>query len=295
MPSPSTTARIATAVSLVLTMHACADDEPTGIGPLREDSEHEISACQDQCIIFEDMTPFKTAQANHVLPDSVGSHVLLADFIVRGSPGGTVTAALEASDRVLATLADIRIGIAIDGVARLYSLDELAKHVTLHTFTQRGDVNIHYMLPRNVRVVPAEGTLHLTQIGHLVQVREAITPWAGRVGIPVVSNNVIDPDCTAAVPGPGTYCDGAVTVDISPYATGGPFGGFQSGSGTGASSTITIDFSAPVSSVAITVQDPTFDGNAMVATGPDFAGSVAFAGSQEPGVNVPQTGSISGN
>jgi hypothetical protein len=72
------------------------------------------------------------------------------------------------------------------------------------------------------------------------------------------------PSCTpCTVTGPGTFC--GVTVGISPYATGGPFGGFQSTSGTGAQTTITVTFSSPVPWVSVTALDPDFGGNQLRA------------------------------
>jgi hypothetical protein len=65
-------------------------------------------------------------------------------------------------------------------------------------------------------------------------------------------------DVTAAS---GTFC--GVQVEITPYATGGPFGGFQSQSGTGASQTITMTLSLPINWVSVQVIDPDFDGNAV--------------------------------
>ena len=70
--------------------------------------------------------------------------------------------------------------------------------------------------------------------------------------------------CTpCTITGPGTFC--GVTVSIAPYATGGPFGGFQSAQGTGAQSTITITFSQPVPWVSVTALDPDFGGNQLRA------------------------------
>lgn len=98
--------------------------------------------------------------------------------------------------------------------------------------------------------------------------------------------------CTATAPGPSS-CPG-VSVSISPYAPGAAFGDFQSGPGTGASSTITVTFSVKVSSVTITAQDPTFAGNQMQAfdeTG-GLLGTAPIAGNGTPGINVPQTVTI---
>jgi hypothetical protein len=52
---------------------------------------------------------------------------------------------------------------------------------------------------------------------------------------------------------------------ISPYCTGGPFGGFQSTAGTGGSSSIYMYFSSPVSSVTLRALDPDYIGNFITA------------------------------
>jgi hypothetical protein len=61
----------------------------------------------------------------------------------------------------------------------------------------------------------------------------------------------------------GTFC--GVQVSLTPYATGGPFGSFQSQPGTGASQTITMTLSLPINWVSVEVIDPDFDGNAVRA------------------------------
>ena len=61
----------------------------------------------------------------------------------------------------------------------------------------------------------------------------------------------------------GTFC--GVQVNLAPYATGGPFGGFQSDAGTGASHPITMTLSLPINWVSVKVVDPDFDGNVVRA------------------------------
>lgn len=52
---------------------------------------------------------------------------------------------------------------------------------------------------------------------------------------------------------------------LHPYVTGGPFNGFQSVSGTGYQTTITVRFTHPQSSVAVTALDPDYSGNYIAA------------------------------
>jgi hypothetical protein len=99
---------------------------------------------------------------------------------------------------------------------------------------------------------------------------------------------------SCSVPSPGTYC--GVSVGISPFATGGPFGGFQSRPGTGVSLPISVTFSPPVASVSVTALDPDFSGNRMDAfdTAGGLIGSAPFAGDGTPGVFTTSTVTLRG-
>jgi hypothetical protein len=89
---------------------------------------------------------------------------------------------------------------------------------------------------------------------------------------------------------------GSLSYQIQPFAVGDPFGSFQSNPGTGESSAITITFSGSLDSFTATIQDPTYAGNTMSAFDDNGAlvGTVSFAYSGGPGINVPDTRTISG-
>lgn len=99
------------------------------------------------------------------------------------------------------------------------------------------------------------------------------------------------------------YCSGVagfVGYQIAPYCTGGPFGGFQSTSGTGAQGTVTITFANPVNYVSFTALDPDYSGNTFtvknasgvtVSSG-SFIGDNAPGQYTESGVGVTSYGSI---
>lgn len=85
----------------------------------------------------------------------------------------------------------------------------------------------------------------------------------------------------------GSECPPGLQPTIAPYFLNGrPDGAFQSGPGTGQSSTIRVSFPCAVSRVAVTVFDPDYPGNALRAE--DAAGKrvaeVAFASDGKPGV-----------
>jgi len=83
---------------------------------------------------------------------------------------------------------------------------------------------------------------------------------------------------------------------ISPFCTGGPFGGFQSTAGTGGSSSIYIYFDSPVSSVTLTALDPDYIGNFITAysysTVVDY---VMFDYDNAPGSYTTSTKTVSGS
>jgi len=94
------------------------------------------------------------------------------------------------------------------------------------------------------------------------------------------------------------YCSGVAGFygyQIAPYCTGGPFGGFQSTSGTGYQSAITITFANTVSSVTLTALDPDYFGNSMVGydSNGNAVASVLFYGDNAPGTYTTDTRTIS--
>ncbi len=82
---------------------------------------------------------------------------------------------------------------------------------------------------------------------------------------------------------------------IAPYCTGGPFGGFQSTSGTGYQSSITITFSSTVSYVSLAALDPDYYGNTMTAYDSSWnpVATAYFYGDGTPGVYTSDTRSVS--
>ena len=104
----------------------------------------------------------------------------------------------------------------------------------------------------------AIGSALLLLIGCGPQARE---PADAPAPPPDADENVVDAmSCEPCdVTGSGTFC--GVGVTINPFATGGPFGGFQSQTGTGASMKITITLAVAINWVSVKVIDPDFAGN----------------------------------
>lgn len=86
------------------------------------------------------------------------------------------------------------------------------------------------------------------------------------------------------VTGPGTYC--GLDVGITPYVTGGPFGGFQSVAGTGFQQTIIITLSKPIAWVSLKILDPDYPNNLIRVYDETNAlrGQIAFDADGAPNV-----------
>jgi hypothetical protein len=101
------------------------------------------------------------------------------------------------------------------------------------------------------------------------------------------------PTCTpCTVTGPGTFC--GVNVSIAPFATGVPFGGFQSIAGTGAQTTIAVTFSQAVPWVSVRALDPDFGGNQLRAYNAASAlvATIPFDVDSTPGVFTSSTKTV---
>lgn len=151
-------------------------------------------------------------------------------------------------------------------------------------------------MTRTTSLVPRTSAVSLTQLVTAgVSVASAIRPFAGGPPGPSFDMSAADSTITSIVTAPGLYGN-VTTVGISPYAPAFAFGDFQSAPGTGASTQIEVTFSPPVLQATVTVQDPTFVGNKIVAR--DSSGviiaSISVPGSGIPGVNVPFTQLLSG-
>lgn len=120
------------------------------------------------------------------------------------------------------------------------------------------------------------------------------SPWLVGIGLLFFTALGHAQPASCPVPSPGTHC--GVSVGISPFVTGGVFGGFQSNPGTGVSAPITITLSPPVASVSVTALDPDFPGNRMDAfdAGGGLVSSAPFVGDGTPGVFTTSTATVTG-
>ncbi|MBI4543279.1 MAG: hypothetical protein HY705_09625, partial [Gemmatimonadetes bacterium] len=217
----------------------------------------------------------------------------LGEFEIEGEAGADIVLSWAVDGVGPAALRrPVRLVVSVEGVTRELWLEADGDPVPVHRFEARGVITIRYALPREVNGPQVGGEPRLTQLVRgAARVVRAETPWVAESRWQLAIAAAQEGECL--VPAPGTHC--GVSVTITPYVTGGPFGGFQSGPGTGASSTIRVGFSPTVSGVTITVLDPDFAGNRMVAldANGNTIGSVAFAGDNSPGQFTTSTGTVS--
>ncbi|MGH7584263.1 MAG: hypothetical protein ACREL5_13665 [Gemmatimonadales bacterium] len=150
---------------------------------------------------------------------------------------------------------------------------------------QAGNQAVWIDLPRGLPALPDTASALLVRFSD-ARVLSSRTPladpnWSSRSGHPRFGGSFLTAAGSCAFSGPGVWCGD--TVGITPYV--GITGGFQSDAGSGPSSAISITFSQAVRSFAVTVNDPDWPGNAVVALGAGGStlDSVAVAGDSMPG------------
>lgn len=186
--------------------------------------------------------------------------------------------------------------VEVDGAGYEVQLGNLTAGATLYRFADDRSVTVRYRLPGRVDPDVAPGRFWLAQrtTGAVENIQAPWTPQlrsqpgtaAGAVAAP-------DPDPETGCPlvAATGECSGVSYTIVSFFDS--PFigGTFTSRSNTGPSGSITITFSAPVLSVTVTIYDPTYAGNTVSTVG---GGSASFAYSGIPGVNVPDTKTVTG-
>jgi hypothetical protein len=235
-------------------------------------------------------------QSGLYAPDSAALLVPLGEVLVQLRPGDSVTLAATVSPDLAASLPPDEQLVAVSGPDTVrVRLRSGSVGATIYRAVAADSVRIHVSLTRRLSASPRSGAFTVTVNYGSAPLLSAWTPWiaasapgaAATAGLAASATT-----CTATAPGPSSCPD--ITVSIVPYAPGDPFGDFQSDPGTGVSNPITITFSQPVTSVTVTIEDPTYAGNAMTAYRADgsIAGTVGFTGSGVPGINIPDTETI---
>ena len=116
-------------------------------------------------------------------------------------------------------------------------------------------------------------------------------------------DDVVEPDEPTLLEGDGVALEprapivvstcGSNEVTIAPQAPTTAFGEFQSTPGTGFQSPIDVAFTCPVTTVSVTIFDPDFPGNVMVAFDDTTeVGRVPFFGDNLPGALTTDTETV---
>lgn len=281
-------------------MTACQENKPTAPVPLDAAARFSApGACEATCDLFQTARPFAAARQS---TDSANFPIAIGGATIAGLVGDSVRLKLAADTALLTALGRagrVDISVAANGTTtvRGISLDSLIRGAVVYRFLngtpQTPDtVQLTYSLPRVFGSVSPSEPARLTQ--YLSPASTAVAwsaPWSSVSAAQASLSSQSMATCTIGAP--GAAC--GISVGIQPYAPATVWGAFQSNRGTGQSYGITITFSAPISSVTITAEDPTFAGNSMTAYNAAGAalGTQAFAYSGVPGVNIPSTQTIS--
>jgi hypothetical protein len=287
------------AAAAVMLAAGCSDRRvPTaadgaGRALVLSDAASGAKCAAGSCLLANTILPL---QSGLYAPDSAALLVPLGEVLVQLRPGDSVTLAATVSPDLAKSLPPDEQLVAVSGPDTVrVRLRSNSVGATIYRAVAADSVRLHVGLTRRLSASPRSGAFTVSVNYGSAPLLSAWTPWiaasapgaAATAGLAASATT-----CTATAPGPSSCPD--ITVSIVPYAPGDPFGDFQSDPGTGVSNPITVTFSQPVTSVTITIEDPTYAGNAMTAYRADgsIAGTVSFTGSGIPGIDIPDTQTI---
>lgn len=271
-------------------------DAPTGSAavapPLPDQS------CTNKCVIARGDRVFASAAEP---TDSVGASILLGRVTLEVAEGGRVelltTGGFAARGRGAAVL------VRINSREQRLPFDELRAGVEVYRAESATRITIEYRLPRGIAYPHGDGVTLLQQ-AYDASVTGARLPWANqaaadtpRPSLSVTGGTTIsssgDAMATCEIDHPTDSCEG-LTTGINPYVADQQ--GFSSKGCCGYQVPITITFSRSVESVAITIGDPDYAGNSVVAYGADGAviDQQSFVGDGVPGEFTSDTRTVSG-
>lgn len=291
MKTPRVTRRWALALATIsLAMIACHGDSPVAPTERTAAPRKELagrSVCASECVLATGAMFLRAAAER---PDST-TPLTVGDFRVRGAPGATVAVRLEATGE-LARLFGQRgvMLVSVDGGRpERVTFESLLEPggATVYRFMAAREVGLHYAVVRNL-TAPQGGTFRLVQHLSGATLVEGSAPWGESVASAALTEGTSS--CGATDPS-GTSC--GVDYTISPYV---PYGGgsFSDAPCCGPSGPITVTFAAPVETVTVTIHDPTYAGNHMVAHGALGDLTAQFAYTNQPGNDVPDTQTLVG-
>ncbi len=245
--------------------------------------------CSTVCELTTDARPYRASRAS---ADSAQGTIFLAEVALTGKAGSEVSLQLVSGESpALALPNDSWVSITDGQSEKRFALSALrSAPIVVYRFNVPGLIHLRYALSRGgLQTIPLND-LRLTQSVTSAEVVTANRPW--------VRSRSAAFDITTSS---GCFIAAASSNVCGIDVTANPFfgqtnvgGTFQSAEGNGISSTIEVDFAAPVNAVTVTVYDPTFAGNAARiydAAGISL-GTVYFKFSGQGGVNIPDTRTI---
>lgn len=273
-----------------LALIACRGDSPVAPTERPHGLNHEPdlrNACASECVLATGAMFLRAVapRADSTAPLTVG------DFRIRGNPGATVVVRLEADGQLARALGQSGLLlVAVNGErSRRVAFDSLLPPggATVYRFGASSEIRLHYAVERNLAVSQA-GTFRLVQYVSGATIAQSTTPWGEAAATLAVASGTSS--CSATGPS-GTSC--GVDYTISPYVSYGG-GRFSDAVCCGPSGPITVTFAAPVDTITVTIHDPTYAGNHMVAHGALGDLTAQFAYTNQPGNDVPDTQTLVG-
>ena len=247
----------------------------------------QIFGCDTLCVTAEGIAPFA---AIPIPADSGDSEALLARVVWDQLTSGSIRLRLVGA----ATLTPAEAGqrVRLSGVLTSSpTLAELAVGVEATVGAGSDSLVLTILRMRSLQVSNA-ANLQLVVTSPAAP-RSLTSPWPRRTA--PVSALIVRNDAECDFTFPQTECGGAVTATLSVVIPSVGNGTFQSFGGTNASRRMEIFFSSPVSSVTVTIHDPTFGGNSVEAinSAGQLIDSRAFTGNNQPGVYSADTRTVS--
>jgi hypothetical protein len=250
-----------------------------------------VVGCESWCTVLDGSVTFGTGVASG---DSADIPIQIGVFTLERGPAGdpgVVELRLDAPASWWdAVPRPAELTLLVDSTGHAIALETLRERIVRVALEATGIIQVGVALPRGLPRLPGNGP------GLQVRFRGAnilrqVTATARDAGNPALMNG------SCGMGGIGTWCE--VDVEIDPYHAPAPWtgdDGFTSASGTTPSYPITITFARAITSFSITVHDPDYVGNAVVAK--DINGttvdSVAVAGDGMPFVPSSAPATVTG-
>ena len=269
--------------ALVALLLACGDGgDPTGP---RSNAQEAAAACQPSCEIYRGVPDAQSVDAG-----DNGGH-LLAHAAVRGPGAQNVwLRALELGHKRPGIKSSTQFRVVIDNDSSLVSLKDLTQGVFLPERNSSADSTVIDVFAVPALERPDSIALLIGSDAGAIRVNS----WqaSGRHRVVQSSASVTSPSGVCSFVAPTSTCEN-VTATVSPYFAGAfESGAFATVPCCVVSASGTIAFSAPVSSITITVLDPDFAGNVIVAHSAAGSTSYPVLGDNQPGTLTSETVSI---